>query len=68
MKQALFPLSSPAWQRLVSAASEQKTIALTGAKLMTDDALLTRAKAEFKRRTDKTPYRCPIPQGIVPKF
>jgi len=30
MKQALFPLSSPAWQRLVSAASEKKTIALTG--------------------------------------
>ena len=30
MKQALFPLSTPAWQRLVSTASEQKTLALTG--------------------------------------
>ena len=45
-----------------------KTLALTGAKLMTDNVLLARAKAEFKRRTDKTPYRCPIPQGVYPKF
>ncbi|MBQ3156788.1 MAG: transcription-repair coupling factor [Clostridia bacterium] len=30
MKQALFPPASPAWQRLTAAASEQKTIALTG--------------------------------------
>ena len=57
--------SSVAHKAMLFAA---KTLALTGAKLMTDDALLTRAKAEFKRRTDKTPYRCPIPQGVVPKF
>jgi len=35
---------------------------------MTNGALLSRAKAEFKRRTDKTPYRCPVPQGLMPKF
>ena len=45
-----------------------KTLALTGARLMTDDALLARAKAEHKRRTDKTPYRCPVPKGLSPKF
>ena len=45
-----------------------KTIALTGARLMTDEALLSRAKAEHKRRTDKTPYRCPVPQGLMPKY
>ena len=45
-----------------------KTIALTGAKLMTDEKLLARAKAEHKRRTDKTPYRCPVPKGLMPKF
>ena len=57
--------SSVAHKAMLFAA---KTLALTGVKLMTDCALLTRAKAEFKRRTDKTPYRCPIPEGIVPKF
>ncbi len=45
-----------------------KTIALTGAKLMTDDTLLARAKAEHKRRTDKTPYCCPVPDGLMPKY
>jgi len=45
-----------------------KTIALTGAKLMTDPALLARVKAEFTRRTQKTPYICPVPHGVSPKF
>ena len=45
-----------------------KTLALTGAKLMTDESLLARAKAEHKRRTAKTPYRCPVPDGLRPKF
>jgi len=57
--------SSVAHKAMLLAA---KTIALTGARLMTNGALLSRAKAEFKRRTDKTPYRCPVPQGLMPKF
>ncbi len=57
--------SSVAHKAMLLAA---KTIALTGAKLMTDDALLSRAKAEFARRTAKTPYRCPVPQGLTPRF
>ncbi|MBR5288531.1 MAG: amidohydrolase [Clostridia bacterium] len=57
--------SSVAHKAMLLAA---KTLALTGARLMTDDALLARAKAEHKRRTDKTPYRCPVPPGLMPKF
>ena len=57
--------SSVAHKAMLLAA---KTIALTGAKLMTDEKLLSRAKAEHKRRTDKTPYRCPVPKGLMPKF
>ena len=45
-----------------------KTIALTGARLMTDESLLARAKAEHQRRTAKTPYRCPVPEGLMPKY
>ena len=45
-----------------------KTLALTGARLMTDESLLARAKAEHQRRTAKTPYRCPVPEGLMPKY
>ena len=45
-----------------------KTIALAGARLMTDPALLARAKKEFDERIARQPYLCPIPEGVVPKY
>ncbi|MBP3655443.1 MAG: amidohydrolase [Clostridia bacterium] len=45
-----------------------KTIALTGAKLMADGDLLTRAQREFSGRIAKQPYLCPIPEGVRPAY
>ena len=45
-----------------------KTIALTGAKLMADDALLAAARREYGARIAKQPYICPIPEGIRPQY
>ena len=45
-----------------------KTIALTGAKLMADNALLAAARREYDARIKKQPYVCPIPEGIRPQF
>lgn len=45
-----------------------KTIGLTGARLMADEALLLRAQAEFAARTAASPYVCPIPPEVQPRF
>ena len=45
-----------------------KTIALAGAVLMSDNELLNAAQQEFKERTAASPYVCPIPKGISPKY
>ena len=45
-----------------------KTLASVGAQLMADGAQLAAAKEEFAARTALTPYVCPIPKGISPKY
>ena len=45
-----------------------KTIGLAGAMLMKDPALLGAAQAEFASRTESTPYVCPIPKDVSPKY
>jgi len=43
-----------------------KVMAATACKLLTDEALLSAAKADHQARTARVPYRCPIPDGITP--
>ena len=43
-----------------------KVMAATACKLLTDEALLSAAKADHRARTARVPYRCPIPEGISP--
>ncbi|MGL4242034.1 MAG: M20 family metallopeptidase [Beijerinckiaceae bacterium] len=43
-----------------------KAMAAVGAKAMTDPALIAAAKADLAARTAKTPYVCPIPEGVQP--
>jgi len=45
-----------------------KTIALAGAMLMDDSALLAAAKEEFASRTAAAPYICPIPKDVSPRY
>ena len=45
-----------------------QSLALAAARLMSDSELLSRAQREFARRTQATPYVCPIPQGVTPKY
>ena len=45
-----------------------KSIGLAGAMLMADSGLLCQAQAEFRDRTAASPYVCPIPKGISPKY
>jgi len=45
-----------------------KTLGIAGARLMADCELLSQAQAEFAQRTAASPYVCPIPKGINPKF
>ncbi len=45
-----------------------KVLGIAGAQLMADETLLADAKEEFAARTAQTPYVCPIPKGIDPKF
>ena len=45
-----------------------RTLGIAGARLMADHALLAAAKEEFAARTAASPYVCPIPKGIDPKF
>lgn len=43
-----------------------KAMAATAVDAMSDEALLTRAKAEHAARLAATPYVCPLPEGIDP--
>lgn len=43
-----------------------KTLALCGARLMADGETLARAQAEYRARTEATPYICPIPADVKP--
>jgi len=43
-----------------------KAMALIGAKLVEDPALLEKAQAEFKGATDGRPYHTPLPEGQKP--
>jgi aminobenzoyl-glutamate utilization protein B len=43
-----------------------KVMAATACKVLTDEALLSAAKADHGARTSRHPYRCPIPEGVVP--
>ena len=43
-----------------------KVLCAAAADLFTDPALLAAAKEEFKRRTEKHSYVCPIPPDAVP--
>jgi len=45
-----------------------KVIGLAGAMLMEDSALLREAQTEFRSRTEASPYVCPIPKEISPKY
>ena len=45
-----------------------KVLGIAGAQLMADSDLLAAAQEEFAARTAATPYVCPIPKGIQPKF
>ena len=45
-----------------------KTLGVAGAALMADSALLAAAQKEFAARTAASPYVCPIPKGIKPKY
>lgn len=42
-----------------------KVMALSAATLLTDEAVLFEAKAEFAERLAQQPYVCPIPDGVV---
>ena len=44
-----------------------KSLALCGARLMSEPGLLSAAAAEFAEMTAATPYQCPIPVGIRPQ-
>jgi aminobenzoyl-glutamate utilization protein B len=43
-----------------------KAMAATGAAALLDPKLISEAKADLARRTAKTPYICPIPEGVEP--
>jgi aminobenzoyl-glutamate utilization protein B len=43
-----------------------KVMAATACKVLTDEALMSAAKADHRARTARVPYRCPIPEGISP--
>ena len=45
-----------------------KTLGAAGARLMADYELLSQAQTEFAQRTAASPYACPIPKGIEPKY
>jgi aminobenzoyl-glutamate utilization protein B len=43
-----------------------KVMAATAADVLADPALLARAKADHQARLAKTPYVCPLPEGLEP--
>lgn len=76
---AAWPAGTPAhsWQVVTCGKSSiahkamlyaGKALALTGAKLMSDSELLTRAKREFDASIATHPYVCPIPEYVKPSI
>lgn len=57
---------SPAAHKAFAHAA--KSLATTGLDLILDPDLLARAKAEWREKTEGTPYQCPIPDHIGPKL
>jgi aminobenzoyl-glutamate utilization protein B len=55
--------SGQAKKGLVHAA---KVMAAVAAEALLDPALIARAKADHKSRTDATPYDCPLPPDVAP--
>ena len=45
-----------------------KVMAGTAVDLLQDAALIERAKAEHQARLARTPYVCPLPDGMKPAF
>jgi aminobenzoyl-glutamate utilization protein B len=43
-----------------------KIMAGVAVDALDDPALITRAKADLKARTDVTPYDCPLPADVKP--
>jgi aminobenzoyl-glutamate utilization protein B len=73
-----WPLGTPghSWQIVASSGSSigfkgmllaAKALALSGLDLLTRSELLADAQAEFKRKTNGTPYRSPLSDGAVPR-
>ena len=73
-----WPLGTPghSWQIVASSGSSigfkgmllaAKALALSGLDLLTRPDLLAAAQAEFKRKTNGTRYRTPLPEGAVPR-
>ncbi len=45
-----------------------KVMAATAADVLTDPALLAQAKADHRERLARTPYVCPLPEGLEPSL
>jgi aminobenzoyl-glutamate utilization protein B len=43
-------------------------MAATAADVLADPLLLSQAKAEHDARLARTPYVCPLPEGLVPSL
>lgn len=76
---AAWPADTPAhsWQAVAVGKSAiahratefaAKTLAFAAARLMSEQALLERARAEFAERIAAQPYICPIPPQVMPKI
>ncbi len=72
-----FAIGTPfhSWQMVAQGKSPQahramtqvaKAMATVAARALTEPALLEAARADLRARTDKTPYVCPIPDGVEP--
>jgi aminobenzoyl-glutamate utilization protein B len=55
--------SPAAHKAMVQAA---KAMAGLGIKALTEPSLIATAKADLKKRTARTPYVCPLPDGVAP--
>ena len=55
--------SGQAKKGLVHAA---KVMAAVAVEALSDPALIARAKADHKSRTEATPYDCPLPPDVTP--
>lgn len=72
-----FAIGTPfhSWQMVTQGKTPQahramvqvaKAMAAVGARALTEPGLMDAAKADLKARTARTPYVCPIPEGVEP--